>query len=247
MYSRVLAGRENILGPEDLDTVGTVSNLGIVYSFQGRYNEAEIMYGRALAGREKCLGSEHLTTVKTVECLAILYRYRGRYWEAEQLHLRSLAERTKALGSEHPDTLRILENLGRAAKQYRRARLIDGELHLAKMRVLQPDDQARTPRFRDSPVICGRRFLTCYGGPIGTRDKSILYERWRRASHWYLIIKALDVQTVQEWVPMQFQYNNYKDITARAGKTGDESIKHANTATTSETRLSRTGVTRRFR
>jgi hypothetical protein len=102
------------------------------------------------------------------------------------------------------------------------------------------------PRFRDSPVICGRRFLTCYGGPIGTRDKSILYERWRCASHWYLIIKALDVQTVQEWVPMQFQYNNYKDITPRAGKTGDESIQHANTATTSATRLSRTGASRVF-
>jgi hypothetical protein len=43
----------------DLSTLDTVNNMGILYTDQGRHNDAEMMYNRALAGKEKARGPEH--------------------------------------------------------------------------------------------------------------------------------------------------------------------------------------------
>ena len=62
MHQRALKGFEKVLGPEHLDTLTSVSNLGSVLESQGKYEEAEAMHERALKGYEKVLGLEHYTS-----------------------------------------------------------------------------------------------------------------------------------------------------------------------------------------
>jgi tetratricopeptide (TPR) repeat protein len=47
------------LGPDHLDTLQVVQNLGVFYYECGRLDEAEKMLMQALAGYEKALGSYH--------------------------------------------------------------------------------------------------------------------------------------------------------------------------------------------
>ena len=62
---QALARFEKALGPENRSTLGTVKNLGLLYSAQGKMREAEDMYTRALAGMEKAWGPEDKTTLDT--------------------------------------------------------------------------------------------------------------------------------------------------------------------------------------
>jgi len=62
VHQRALKGFEKVLGPEHLDTLTSVSNLGSVLESQGKYEEAEAMHERALKGYEKVLGLEHYTS-----------------------------------------------------------------------------------------------------------------------------------------------------------------------------------------
>ncbi|KAJ5504600.1 Tetratricopeptide-like helical [Penicillium fimorum] len=97
--------REKALGPEDPDTLTSVSNLGSVLEQQGKYEEAEAMHRRALAGRETILGPEHPDILTSVSHLGSVLEQQSKYEEAEAMHRRALAGREIVLGPEHPDTL----------------------------------------------------------------------------------------------------------------------------------------------
>ena len=50
----LVKAREKVLGPEHLNTLTSVNNLGAVLLRQGKYEEAESMHRRALKG---CTGA----------------------------------------------------------------------------------------------------------------------------------------------------------------------------------------------
>ncbi|KAI9775232.1 MAG: hypothetical protein M1839_001350 [Geoglossum umbratile] len=89
----------------------TTVGLGIVYSRQGRLEEAEKQFQWVLEELENQPEGNHSDTVWTVANLAIVYRSQGRYSEAEILFNRALRSCEKTLGPDHPDTLRLLMNL----------------------------------------------------------------------------------------------------------------------------------------
>lgn len=97
MYLRALAGKEKALGTEHTWMLNMVHNLAIVYSTQGKIDEAKDMYLQALAGKEKSWGAEHESTRRTVENLIILYKNQGKMKEAEEMYVRASAgkERTR--------------------------------------------------------------------------------------------------------------------------------------------------------
>src|SRR6266516_4683472 len=111
LYQRALAIREQVLGPEHLDTAQSLYNLARLYYDEGRYAEGERLYRRALKIREKELGAEHLDTAQCLNSLALLYWAWGKDSEAEPLYQRALPIREKQLGPEHPDTAHCLNNL----------------------------------------------------------------------------------------------------------------------------------------
>ncbi|KAI1360650.1 hypothetical protein F5Y08DRAFT_43121 [Xylaria arbuscula] len=87
-------------------------NLGILYSDQGKLDEAEAMYMRALRGKEKAWGPEHTSTLDTVNNLGLLYKSQGKLDEAEAMYVRALRGYEKAWGPEHTSTLDTVNNLG---------------------------------------------------------------------------------------------------------------------------------------
>jgi hypothetical protein len=55
-------------------TLSTVNNLGLLYTYQDKMDEAEKMYLRALQGYEKAWGPDHTSTLDTVNNLGTLYK-----------------------------------------------------------------------------------------------------------------------------------------------------------------------------
>lgn len=91
LFKRALAIRENVLGPDHLDTRASLNHLAQFYHDLGRLTESEPLYKRALAICDKVLGPEHFETAKSVNNLATLYDNQGRAAEAETLYKRALA------------------------------------------------------------------------------------------------------------------------------------------------------------
>jgi Tfp pilus assembly protein PilF len=82
--------RERACGPEDADTLTSISNLGSVLVDQGKYEEAEAMHRQALQGREKVLGPEHPDTLTSISNLGLVLARQGKYEEAEAMHRQAL-------------------------------------------------------------------------------------------------------------------------------------------------------------
>ena len=142
IYERLLAGREENLGPDHPNVLQTVGDLALIYRYQGRYNEAEKLYQRALIGSEKKLGPDHLDTLTTVQNLAIVYRTLGRYNEAEKLYQRALIGREKKLGSDHLVILTTVQNLAVVSRnlgQYAEAEKLYQRALIGREKKLGPD------------------------------------------------------------------------------------------------------------
>ncbi|EED23389.1 kinesin light chain, putative [Talaromyces stipitatus ATCC 10500] len=91
----------------------TVSNLGGLYTDQGKLKEAETMYQRALTGYEKALGPGHSSTLVIVNNLGNLYRDQGKPKEAETMYQRALAGFEKACDPNDYQTKKVAEALKR--------------------------------------------------------------------------------------------------------------------------------------
>ncbi|KAH6974923.1 hypothetical protein EDB80DRAFT_881846 [Ilyonectria destructans] len=92
--------------------IGSLHMLGMLYSDQGKFKEAEEMYERALDGYEKALGPHHTSTLITVNNLGNLYSDQSKFEEAEEMYERALEGYEKALGPDHTSTLDTVNNLG---------------------------------------------------------------------------------------------------------------------------------------
>ncbi|HEY0753735.1 MAG TPA: tetratricopeptide repeat protein [Ktedonobacteraceae bacterium] len=98
------------LDADNLQNAAILSNLGYLYTNQGKYAEAEALFLRALALEEKYLGYEHVSTAETLFNLAYLYIQQEKYVEAEAFLLHALSIFERVQGKEHPNT--------QAARQY---------------------------------------------------------------------------------------------------------------------------------
>ena len=87
-------------------------NLGNLYSYLGKHDDAKKMYGRALEGSEKTLGPDHTSTLHTVNNLGGLYYNLEELDKAEIMYQRALQGYEKALGPDHTCTLSTVHNLG---------------------------------------------------------------------------------------------------------------------------------------
>ena len=106
---RGVTGAE-ILGEGKLQYLNSISNLGLVYYHQSRFNEAREQWTKALemgklllgpASVEKGIGNQ----------LALLEYQDGRFDEAEKLHLEIYERRMLILKEQHPETLGAMGSL----------------------------------------------------------------------------------------------------------------------------------------
>jgi tetratricopeptide (TPR) repeat protein len=104
LSSAALQVRESILGPEHLDSLCTLNNMGIILIHLGQYSEAESALRKALNAKVRVLGQHHLRTLESMANLASTYINQARNEEAEKLGTEVLQKYTKILGEDHPDT-----------------------------------------------------------------------------------------------------------------------------------------------
>jgi tetratricopeptide (TPR) repeat protein len=111
LQSRSLDIRRRILGPDNLDTLTSMNDLGTALWQQARYPEAEKLTRAVVDGRRRILGANDPQTLSAMTNLGILLNLEGRYPEAESL-LRELLDRyRRTLGSENDVTLHAVNNV----------------------------------------------------------------------------------------------------------------------------------------
>jgi len=86
-----------VLGKDHSSVATTLNNLGLLYTPQGRYAEAESLYTRAIEIVEKRLGNDHPNVAVILEHYAALLHKIGRADEAARVEDRAklIREKTK--------------------------------------------------------------------------------------------------------------------------------------------------------
>ena len=113
---RTVELRTALRGPEQSDTLFSISCLASLLREKGELVAAEPLLRQTLKTRERVLGAEHPDTLNSVNDLANLAAAKADYAEAEALYRRALATRKKLLGAENPDTLTSVNNLAALLK-----------------------------------------------------------------------------------------------------------------------------------
>jgi serine/threonine protein kinase/Tfp pilus assembly protein PilF len=104
--------RRRVMGPEDRDTLTSLSNLAELYHDQGRMEEAETLDRRTLEVRRRVLGPEHAETTITMNDLAAVLFALGKQDEAEGLIRQAADIRERTLGPKDSRTLVAKSNYG---------------------------------------------------------------------------------------------------------------------------------------
>jgi tetratricopeptide (TPR) repeat protein len=102
-YLHALELYEKHLGPEHTDVAAVLNNLGVFYTNEKRFDEAERAHQRALAIRRKANPKANPDLAQSKCNLAVLYHLRGDFDQAGELYRESL---------------RAWEEIGRPAEDY---------------------------------------------------------------------------------------------------------------------------------
>jgi serine/threonine protein kinase/tetratricopeptide (TPR) repeat protein len=129
-------------GPDDPDTLGSMSSLASSYFALGRLAEALKLREESLVLKKAKLGSDDPDTLHSMNNLANSYYAFGRHAEALRLYEECLTLKKAKLGLDHPDTLTTMNNLASIYRALGRIRdalnLQEETLALQKVR-LGPD------------------------------------------------------------------------------------------------------------
>jgi len=109
---RVLAIREEALGPDHIAVASVLNSIASVLRRRGELDEALETHLRALAIREDALGPRHPGVASSLNNLSNVLAERGDTQRAYEALERALEIREDALGSEHPKVATILGNMG---------------------------------------------------------------------------------------------------------------------------------------
>ena len=134
--------RRQVLGPEDPNTLKSMSSVAEILLREARYPEAEKLARQALEAQRRLLGPEDPDTLTSMGDLANILLLEGRYPEAEKLQRETLDAKRRVLGPEHPDTLKSmydLANIFRWEGRYPEAEKLVRETLDTQRRVLGPE------------------------------------------------------------------------------------------------------------
>lgn len=104
--------RRTHLGEDDVLTVTSGYDLGVLRHRQGRTEAASKLWNDALQRRTRLLGPDHLDSLEVRHDLAVLLRDEARWDEAEPHFDAVVHVYSEELGTSDPDTLLAMNNLG---------------------------------------------------------------------------------------------------------------------------------------
>jgi tetratricopeptide (TPR) repeat protein len=106
--------RRKVLGPDDPETLRSMTQLGGILARQGHLREAEKLDREALAKQRRVLRAGDPLTLRTTDNLAIILGLENQSDEELQLEREAVEVGTRELGPENPEVVRITGNLGSA-------------------------------------------------------------------------------------------------------------------------------------
>jgi serine/threonine protein kinase len=107
---RSLSIREDIFGPDHLETAASMDSLGVLYFDWARYDQSAELFTKALEIREAAL-DEHPDVAQTLNGLGISIALRDSMTAALPILERALAMRQRILPKNHPELGQSLNNL----------------------------------------------------------------------------------------------------------------------------------------
>ncbi|KAL6406436.1 Nucleoside phosphorylase [Ilyonectria robusta] len=199
----------------DYKAVVALGSLGILYTDQGRLQDAEAMYQRALDSKEKAWGPDHISTLHTVNNLGSLYADQGRLQDAEAMYQRALHSKEKAWGPDHKSTLSTVNNLGNLYQN--QGRLQDAEAMY--QRALGGYEKAWGPD-HTSTLDTVSNLGSLYKTQGRLQDAKKMYQR---AMDGYE--KALGPTLVATYIPALITLENFAFLCVELGQV-DEALLH---------------------
>lgn len=117
MFSKVLAEREVVLGPDHLDTLKAMFNVGItLHKLNDTFNAIR-MFERAVEKEERLLGKNDVTAIKSSIQLASFKATSGDLKGAGVIYERCVSALERAYGCEHTETLLATEGYAQFLKR----------------------------------------------------------------------------------------------------------------------------------
>jgi tetratricopeptide (TPR) repeat protein len=120
----------------------SLTGLGLAYSAQRKFTDAEPVLRRAVAVKEKVLGPDSPDFARALLDLGALYRLKDEHAKAEPPIRRAVAILESALGPEHPEVAGNLTNLGgrlRDQGKFSEAEPILRRALAIRLKILPPD------------------------------------------------------------------------------------------------------------
>jgi len=114
LSKRALDARENLHGPEDANTLESMTQLGWILDREGHDADAEKLERQALQTERRVLGPETALTLETMDHLAVIEEDEGHYTDAENLARQVMESATRTLGAENNQTLLAVNHFARA-------------------------------------------------------------------------------------------------------------------------------------
>jgi tetratricopeptide (TPR) repeat protein len=141
LYEETLSEQRRIQGPDNIDTLRTMSNLATVLRDQGHQEEARKLYEEALHILQSTRDPENPLTLVIKNNLAKMLSNQGQWKQARKLYEEVLDSRQHVLGKQHPatlDTMYRLAKLSADQSQYGDARRLYEETLQLQRSVLSP-------------------------------------------------------------------------------------------------------------
>jgi tetratricopeptide (TPR) repeat protein len=130
------------LGKEDERRGAVLTGLGLAFSAQRKFAEAEPILQRAVVVKEKVLGPDSPDFARALLDLGALYRLKDEHAKSEPPIRRAVAILERALGPEHPEVAGNLTNLGgrlRDQGKFTEAEPILKRALAIRLKILSPD------------------------------------------------------------------------------------------------------------
>jgi len=144
LVSEALNLQRGAVGPDDPDTLASMSLMSVILVGEGKFAEAEKLQRETLTACQRVLGLEHPDTARSMTRLARVLTWEGRNGEAEALQREALRIDRHALGPEHEDTLHAIDGLvvilwmQEDARRYAEAEALQRETLPVVSRILGP-------------------------------------------------------------------------------------------------------------
>ncbi|KAK2805280.1 hypothetical protein FQN50_006306 [Emmonsiellopsis sp. PD_5] len=142
MFENIVSIRVREYGTMNHFTLGSMSNLALIYSSQGQWKKAEELGIQTLEIKKQVLGLEHPDTLITMSNLVLTYNKQGQWEKAEELGMQVLEIRKQVLSLEHPNTLTSMSNLAftyNRQGQQKKAEELEMQVLEIKKQVLGPE------------------------------------------------------------------------------------------------------------